>query len=251
MKARNLLAAALAASVFMAAPAAFSMSVSPILVDLKPAGSQGSSQIKVVNTLANDLPVELTPLVATVDEKGEVKTAPAGDELLIFPPQAIIKPGATQVFRVQWVGEPDIKQSKTYRVSMAHQPVQLPQGSSGIQLLYDFQVVVNVGPLTGKPNLKLVKTELVKDDKGARRAAITLTDDSDVHAYLSATKLRLELSDDAGKTVWSKSWAPEEIAGTVGIGLVQPHATRRFVLPYDLPAEGAKLNAEVRYEARP
>ncbi|MDT9091697.1 hypothetical protein, partial [Escherichia coli] len=65
MKARNLLAAALAASVFMAAPAAFSMSVSPILVDLKPAGSQGSSQIKVVNTLANDLPVELTPLVAT------------------------------------------------------------------------------------------------------------------------------------------------------------------------------------------
>jgi fimbrial chaperone protein len=237
--------------VAVAATQSSAMSVTPVLVDLRAGGSQTSGQIRVLNTGGGQLPVELTAKLATVDANGEVTTTDAGaDDLLIFPPQAVIPANGTQVFRLQWVGDPAIKQSKTFILSVSQQPVAMPQGVSGIQLLYDFEVVVNVAPLEGEPALSIVSADLVKDDKGERRAAVTVTNASDVHGYLSGTKLRLALLDGAGKEIWSKSWIPEEVAGKVGIGLVQPHATRRFVLPFDLPPGGEKLTAEIAYEGR-
>lgn len=242
--------AVFAAAVGLAVPA-WAMSVTPVLVDMKPGGKDGVSQIRVINTGTEPLPVELTILSATIKPDGEVETKPVeGEDLFVFPPQALIAPGSTQVFRLQWTGEPEVTRSKTYLVSVAQQPVELPAGTSGIQLLYDFQVAVNVAPLVGEPALTITKTELV-EDQGKRRAAITLTNPSPVHGYLSGCQLRLILKDAAGKQVWTKSWAPEELVSTVGIGLVQPDATRRFVLPFDLPAEGVSLSAEIRYEGRP
>jgi P pilus assembly chaperone PapD len=227
------------------------MSVTPVLIDLKTSGGQASDQIRVINTGDSELPVALTAKIATVGPNGELSTSDKeADDLLVFPPQAIIKPNATQVFRVQWAGDPDLKESKTFVISVAQQPVAMPSGVSGIQLLYDFQVVVDVAPLEGEPALKIDKTELTTDKKGARRAVVTVTNASNVHGYLSATKLRLELDDAAGHQVWSQSWQPEEVAGKVGIGLVQPHATRRFVLPFDLPAGGVTLTADLSYEGR-
>ena len=227
------------------------MSVTPVLVDLKPAGSDASGQIRVINTGNGDLPVSLTVTVGTLGPNGELTTADEGaDDLMVFPPQAIIKPGATQIFRLQWIGDPAIKESKTFVVSVAQQPISMPQGVSGIQLLYDFQVVVDVAPLEGEPALKITGADLIKDEKGARRASVTIANSSNVHGYLSGSTLRLELDDAAGKRVWSQSWTPEELAGRVGIGLVQPHASRRFVLPFDLPADGVKLSADISYEGR-
>lgn len=246
------LAAIATAAAVLGGQAAWAMSVSPVLVDMKPGGRDAVSQIRVINTGAQPLPVELAVQVASLNSNGEVESKPAEDEdLLIFPPQALIAPGATQVFRLQWAGDPEIDKSRTYLVSVAQQPVELPEGTSGIQLLYDFQVAVNIAPMSGAPALTVSQAEVVTDPKGARRAALTLSNPAPVHGYLSGCNLRLALRDLAGKTVWSQSWTPEELVSTVGIGLVQPGATRRFVLPFDLPADGVNLTAEIRYEGRP
>ena len=231
---------------------AWAMSVTPVLVDMKPSGRESSAQVRVINTGAQDLPVELSVLTGKIGVDGELVSTPyEGEDLLVFPPQALIAPGATQVFRLQWTGEPELAKSMTYLVSVAQQPVALPEGSSGIQLLYDFQVAVNVAPLTGEPDLSVKGVELTKDEKGARRAALTLVNNSPVHGYLSGCNLKLVLKDAAGKQVWSQTWTPEELVSTVGIGLVQPEMTRHFLLPFDLPAEGVTLAAEIRYEGRP
>lgn len=245
----------LGVAVFMSlcvAATAYAMSVTPILIDLKPSGRLASGQIRVVNTTQATLPVELKAKSGTVGPDGQLATSDEGiDDLLMFPPQALIAPGATQVFRVQWVGDPDIDKSKTFIVSVAQQPVAMPEGTSGIQLLYDFQVVVNVGPLTGAPNLQVSGTELITDDQGVRRAAVTVSNDSNVHGYLSAANLRLELQDDRGGRVWSQSYSPDDLRARVGIGLLQPGARRRFVLPFDLPPEGSSVTAEVSRAGRP
>ncbi|WP_439478384.1 molecular chaperone [Brevundimonas sp.] len=222
-----------------------------MLIDLKPSGRMASGQIRVVNTGQAPMPTELKARAAIVGPEGTVTTSDEGiDDLLMFPPQALIAPGATQVFRVQWVGDPDIAKSKTFMVSVAQQPVALPAGTSGIQLLYEFQVVVNVAPLTGEPNLQVLGAELITDDHGVRRAAVTVSNDSNVHGYLSGTSLRLELRDDRGGRVWSQSYSPDDLRGRVGIGLLQPGATRRFVLPFDLPTEGTSITAEVSRAGR-
>jgi P pilus assembly chaperone PapD len=233
------------------AAAASAMSVTPILIDLKPGGRMASGQIRVVNTTQGPLPVDLKVKAATVGPDGRVTTSEEGiDDLLIFPPQALIAPGATQVFRVQWVGDPELSRSKTFMVSVAQQPVALPEGTSGIQLLYDFQVVVNVAPMVGEPDLQVRGAELTTDDQGARRATVTLANDSNVHGYLSGANLRLELQDDQGRRVWSQSYSPEDLRARVGIGLLQPGVSRRFQLPFDLPAEGTRITAEVSYAGR-
>ena len=135
----------------MATSIAAAMSVSPIVIDLSVTGRNARNQISVINTLTYDLPVEINVSEVYVDENGVTSTKDVGeDNFMIFPPQALIKPGATQVFRVQWVGEP-IDESKSYIFSVAQLPVELDKGVSGIQLLYNFQVVVNVAPLQGKP----------------------------------------------------------------------------------------------------
>jgi len=249
-RARAWLGVVAAFSLCLAATAS-AMSVSPILIDLKPSGRLASGQIRVVNTTQGTLPVELRAKSATVGPDGRVTSSDEGvDDLLMFPPQALIAPGATQVFRVQWVGDPDIARSRTFMVSVAQQPVALPAGTSGIQLLYDFQVVVNVAPLVGEPDLQVRGAELTTDDRGVRRAAVTISNDSNVHGYLSGANLRLELQDDRGGRVWSQSYSPDDMRARVGIGLLQPGATRRFLLPFDLPTEGTRITAEVSYAGR-
>ena len=230
---------------------ATAMSVSPIVIDLSVAGRNARNQITVINTLTYDLPVEINISEVYVDENGVTSTQDVGeDNFMIFPPQALIKPGATQVFRVQWVGEPDINESKSYIFSVAQLPVELDKGVSGIQLLYNFQVVVNVAPLQGKPALELLETGIEIDKDGVAHPVLVLENDSNVHAYLSATRLRIEMKNEQGKSVWRKSYDPGELGQSVGLGLVQPGKKRRMVLPFKLPENKGKITANIRYMGR-
>ena len=135
--------------------AANAMSVSPITLDLS-AGGKSSGQITVINDGAIALPVEIIISRMEMDESGKSTTKPAGDELLLFPPQALIAPGATQSFRVQWVGDPQIKQSQSYIFSVNQVPVKMPKGTSGVQVVFNFATIVNVAPAIGKSEINLI-----------------------------------------------------------------------------------------------
>ena len=139
-----------------------------------------------------------------------------GDDLLIFPPQAMIAPGASQVFRVQWVGDPEISKSKTYRVSVGQVPVKLAKGKSGIQIVMSFGVTVNVAPLNGKSAIVVTKAATAKDKSGKRVAAVTVKNPGNKHAYLQKSSIKLSGSG------WSKQMTSGEISQKVGLGIVQP-----------------------------
>src|SRR3546814_13905099 len=49
-------------------------------------------------------------------------------DLVVFPAQAVIQHGQSQVFRVQYVGDAELDKSRHYYVTVAQLPVQLPQG---------------------------------------------------------------------------------------------------------------------------
>ncbi len=246
------LLAALLSCTFAFAPfsVAEAMSVTPIVIDMSSIGRDSRSQISVTNTAASDIPVAITIEEATVSTTGVVTTSPAGDHFVVYPSQALIKPGATQRFRVQWVGEPDLAKSRTFIFSAAQQPVALPDGVSGIQILYNFEVVVSVAPPRQRATMNVAEAafEMVE---GKRRAALTVLNPGNVHAYLSGARLQLEGKDAAGKQIWAKTLTPEELAQVVGIGLVQAGATRRFIIPIDLPEGGETITASVRYVGRP
>ena len=77
-----------------------------------------------------------------------------------------------------------------------------------------------------------------------------LENDSNVHSYLSATRLRLEMKNEQGKSIWKKTYNPGELGQSVGLGLVQPGKKRRMVLPFELPENTGKITASIRYMGR-
>ena len=100
-------------------------------------------------------------------------------------------PGATQSFRVQWVGAPDIKTSETYMVSVNQLPVKMNAGESGVQMVFSFGVIVNVAPAGAQSALKLVSAEALTED-GKRGVSIMVENPSEMYSYFSDASVSLE-----------------------------------------------------------
>lgn len=234
----------LALGVGVVATAAYAMAVEPVVLDLLSSGRQMSSIVTVENTFKEPLPVEVSAQVADLDETGALRaTGKATEDLLIFPPQAIIQPGRTQSFRVQYVGDPDLQSSRHYFATVAQQPVPLAPGTSGVQVLYNFQVVVNVGVAGVRPNVRVTGTEIIEQD-GAPHAVLLLQNDARTYGYLASGSLRLIQRDASGREIFRKSFTSEDVQREVGYGMVGANQRRRLVTPIVLPQMGGTLEAE-------
>ncbi len=217
------------------------MSVRPVVLDMAVSGRDARASIQVVNDGAKPVPVEFEILKIDIDSKGERFEKPAGDEFLVFPPQAIVPPGATQVFRVQWVGNTDLKASQSYLFSVNQIPVKLKKEESGVQLVFNFAVIVNVAPPGGQAVLKQVKSEIGKDEHGVRRPVLVVENPGNMHAYLSEANLKIEGGS------FRRSISAADLRQLIGLGLVQPGKQRRFILPVDLPPAVAQITTAIEY----
>lgn len=220
------------------------MSVSPIQLELTSAGNASRSQVTVRNTSDRPLAVESTLQQLAIEENGNRRMTKAGDEFLVFPPQALIPPGGTQVFRVQWVGEPLLDSSQSYMLSISQTPVKFPEGKAAVQVVMSFGVVVNVAPPTGTAQLRIVGTAVTIGPDGRRQPTITVENPSKVHALLNQATIRLSGGN------WSETLGTAFIQERVGIGLVQPGKRRRFILPVDLPAGVTQVQAAIDYRPK-
>lgn len=234
---------ALAAMTALVASPALTMTVQPVVIDLSVAGRGMSQVITVENTFATPLPVELKAQELAFDENGIKATGKDSEDLLIFPPQALIQPGQTQTFRIQYVGDPALKASKHYYVTVAQLPVKLPEGQSAIQILYNFQVLVSITPAGAKPAISIQSAEVGRNAEGKPVPVLVLTNPSAAHGYLSNGRLRIVQTDAAGKEVLRKTMSGPEVQQTIGFGLVGANQTRRMALPIVLPTEGGKIEA--------
>ncbi len=220
------------------------MTVQPVVINLYTTGSGMTQIVTVENTFATPLPVELRVDELVVD--GEMLKPSGKDpgDLLIFPPQAIIQPGQTQSFRIQYVGDPEMARSKHYYVTVAQLPVKLPEGQSAIQILYNFQVLVSVAPRGAKPKLRVQSASVGQNAEGKKVPTIVLDNDSPAHAYLSDGKLRVVAKDAGGKEVFRKTLSGPEIQQTIGFGLVGSGQSRTMQIPMELPVEAVQVDAQ-------
>lgn len=219
------------------------LTVSPTQVEMTAAGQRGRAQVTVTNDGAQPIPIEIALQQMALDEAGERKLSKAEDNFLILPPQAVIGPGATQVFRIQWVGDPDLAESQSYMLTVNQIPVKLPAGKSGVQIVMSFGVNVNVAPVRGSPQLRLVGTGIAIDKSGARRPTITVENPSKVHALLPQATIAL-----SGGRGWTRTLSSAELNQRIGIGLVQPGKRRKFTLPVDVPADVQSITASIGFK---
>lgn len=217
------------------------LNVQPLALDLVAIGSSSRATIQVFNDGAKPMPVEISVKQLDIAADGKTTETPAGNEFLVFPPQAVLQPGASQSFRVQWVGAPDIKKSQSYMFFVKQVPVKMKPGESGVQMVVDLGVIVNVAPVGAQSALKLVGAEAASDGK-KRVAAVTVENPSAMHSYFSDAKLTLESGS------WRKVLDAGEIRQLIGYGIVQPGKTRRILVPVEVPQGVGKINAAIEYK---
>lgn len=248
---RRIVAGLSAAAVVALAGVVAAMTVQPVVVDLRMAGRNTSAPIRVENNGPNPLPVEIR-LVETDFSDGNVRaSSQLTDEIIAFPPQAIIPPGQTQVFRVQYVGDPEAARSRHFYAEVAQLPVELPEGQSAIQILYNFQVMVNVASvIAGDPELSVTESRIVQNAEGTPVAAFTVTNSAGNYGYLSSHQLTIRHLDDGGAELSRQTLSGNEIQQQIGFGLVGPETSRNFVTPLQLTSAEGRLEVSLGRRGR-
>ena len=244
---RHLIGGLTAAAALLIVGVVAAMTVQPVVVDMSMTGRQMSAPVRVENNGPNPLPVEVR-LVETdfaVDAVGASDRL--SDDIIAFPPQAIIPPGETQVFRLQYVGDPGADRSKHYYAEVAQLPVELPEGQSAIQILYNFQVMVNVASvIAGDPVLTIESAEIVQNAEGKNMAAFTVRNSGRNYGYLSSGNLTIRHTDAAGNETVRRTLTGNEIQQMIGFGLVGPEMTRRFVSPVEVGSADGQVEATLQ-----
>jgi fimbrial chaperone protein len=221
------------------------LSVTPISGELTVSGPNNKMTLRATNDGAQPVPVEVITTKLTLGEDGTQTATPVKGKFLVYPPQATIAPGKSQAFRVQWLGDANLKASETYILNVAQLPVQMDKKKSGIQMVSHFTVVVNVSPLNVKPDISIVKTEIANVSPLSRVAVITVANTGNGHALLGDAS---SVSLSNGK--WTKTLSRDEIMKVFGMGLVQPKSKRRFVMAIPIPPEVSKYDVHIEVAAK-
>lgn len=236
--------AAIVVMAMAAVSAVLAMTVQPVVIDLTTSGRGMSQVLTVENTFTTPLPVEMRIEDLTLTDTGVAGTGQDSGDLLVFPPQTLIQPGQTQSFRVQYVGDPDVARSKHYYVTVAQLPVDLPEGQSAIQILYNFQVLVSVSPDGERPALQIDSARIGQNGDGAPVPVISVSNPAVAHGYLSRGRLRIIARDANGREVLRRQLPGPEIQQTIGFGLIGAGQTRQITVPVVLPPEAQSVEAQ-------
>jgi fimbrial chaperone protein len=231
--------------------ASFAMAVRPVIIDLGVNARSMSTTMEVSNAFNDPLTVELTAREVTFGaQEGEAPTFKPTEDILMFPPQALIAPGAAQNFRVQYLGDPALARSRHFVITVAQLPVKLPEGQSAIQVLYNFQVLVSVGVPGARSDIRLLSSSISTNPAGDANAVLEVRNNAATYGYLGEARLRLVQKDASGREIFRRSFTAQELQQTVGFGLVAPGQTRRITVPVKLPSSAGTISAEVTLDAR-
>lgn len=249
---RILLSAFGAMTLFCGKANAQSIGVEPLFLEVSPTES---SALRVRNSSASTVTVEIEVAERFVDENGVQTRKPADDDFLLFPPQAIVAPSSLQVFRMQPIGA-STTQSKSYFVTVRQVPVQLPdiEGEGArLRVVFAFDSAVHVVPKGAKPEPVLVSaapsrmemeipTEEFKTESNGSQTRImkkvevpaaefTMRNDGNKYYYLQYLQFSGSFTDEQKGQVKLPDWTQDDILKAIRVSLVTPGSTRKFKLP--------------------
>lgn len=147
--------------------------VSPLVIQLKPDGHRTSASIEIRNTSAAELPVELSVHELKLDPvtRSARRGNAADEDLMVFPPAAILSPNGTQSIRLQWIGGAQpLDKTRSFIVAVEQLPVLVDDNEEGVELILTFNAIVHVANGNFRPALEvdlLEKANPVNDISGS------------------------------------------------------------------------------------
>lgn len=141
-----------------------SVIISPTVLTLN-TQSHRVAQLVVTNNSTQRLPLEALVMNLVFQDDGNYETQVASDSpLKIFPPAAILAPGSKQTFRVQWLTDSSLDESKSYFVRFAqlqlaknnYAPVNQSGISSGVSVQVNYNALIHVYNSAQEPGVLLI-----------------------------------------------------------------------------------------------
>lgn len=211
--------------------------VSPMVVTIKPSGPGSVTRLEISNPGDSGFPVEIQMFRGEISESGELSLTPADDDFLVFPTQMIVPAKSQQALRVQYVGAPDLAQSVVYYAAVRQIPVEMTGSQSQVQLVVNFNVLINVVPdgTRPEPHVEILSATVRNEVPG-----LEVRVSNKGTRFLSAGAVNWNISGSGSDGVSSEiKRTAAEMGQVVGVGVVAPGKSRIFFVP-----TGKLLNAE-------
>ncbi len=202
---------------------------SPFRVKFEPSGAGANQLFTVENNTSAPASVQIRIVTREMDVDGGEKNTDAEKDFAIYPAQMVLKPHAKRSVRVQWMGDPGLKEEKAYRIIAEQLPVNLDKEkpkTSAVKFLVTYRGALFVTPPGLAHNVTLDFSGTTQDATGRKMLEIVLHNRGTQHALLR--NLKLDIKDDKGNSV---SLAGEnQLKGVTGEGILAKHR-RRFLIP--------------------
>lgn len=208
---------------------AYALRFSPFRVKFEPSGAGANQLFTVENNTSAPASVQIRIVTREVDVDGGEKNADAEKDFAIYPAQMVLKPHATRSVRVQWLGDPKLKEEKAYRIIAEQLPVNLDKQkpkTSAVKFLVTYRGALFVTPPGLAHDVTLDFTGTTQDATGKKMLEIVLHNRGTQHALLR--NLKLDIKDDKGNSV--SLAGQSQLKGIAGEGILARHR-RRFMIP--------------------
>jgi fimbrial chaperone protein len=217
----------------LAPVAAEAAQVTPMIVDIAPVGRGAVARVELSNPGTSVFPLEVQVFRGEISEAGELQLTPADADFLVFPAQTIVQPGSQQVFRLQYIGDPEVATSQIYYMQLRQLPVQVAPEQNQVQIVVNFNVLVNVIPDGATPQPAIVSANPAT--RGAAHGVEVRMTNSGTRYFL-ASSMTWEITGrtETGEQVTIRR-TPPELAREIGVGVVAPDRSRVFFISTDAP----------------
>ena len=217
--------------------------VSPMIVEVEPLGRGSVARIELSNPGQAQFPVEVEMFRGVISEAGELELTPADEHFLVFPAQRIVPAGSQQVFRVQYIGEPELAASEIYYMQIRQIPVNITPGQSQVQVVVNFNVLINVIPDGASPEPVV---ESIRPSVRADVTGIEVRLSNRGTRYFTASSQPWQVSGTAEDgTMVDVLLPPEELSKLIGVGVVAPGRARIFFIPTEKPLVEGTIQANM------
>lgn len=209
--------------------AAWAMSVTPLQVKIETSGPLSVGQIDVTNRLTDDLPLEVVVQTVSFDDAGEPVYTTIEDEsdLFIFPFQVALKSGEKQTFQVRWVGDPAQTENQIYLIRFRQLPVQMDEGVTGVQVVYEMGSLVYVAPPNTTADLSVMSVETSVNEDEAPVLKVRVRNDGARYGLVGEHRLRIR--HDGGELLLSQ----QDVIARSGQGAVPAGGERILSIRLD------------------
>src|SRR5712691_4500356 len=219
---------------------------SPFRAKFEPSGSESNQLFQVENNTAVPATVQIRIAERRIDVDGGETMRDNEKDFAIYPAQMILPPQSTRSVRVQWIGDPNLKEERAYRIIAEQLPVNLSKEtpkSSSVKILVSYHGALFVTPPGLSQNVTLDFFGITQEPDQKRMLELVLHNRGTQHALLR--DLKLTIKDDRGNVVTLADEAA--LKGMTGESILAEQR-RRFLLRWPRTLHGTPKQVEFTFD---